>query len=224
VSRADALRVHEEVHIVILAYPGADELDLFGAYAPLGKAAGHQPGVRPTLTVAIAAANRVVPCANGARIYADVDLDAVRTATAVVLPGGHGVHAAGRDGRHTAAVADAYRAGAHLYAVCSGSFLIAAAGLARSRVLATHALKQQQLASAGSCTAVGGLVRDGRICSIGGSRGRGAKGVELAFQILRDWRPDAVDLIATRLEIDPGPPAGERTADQLTSTDEGAEP
>ena len=182
------------VHVVVLAYPGVDEVDLFGGYVPLVKA---------NLPVLIAAADEEVRGANGALLRRHQSLRAVPGATVLLVPGGHGVHAAGEDPRYVAAVSEAYRRGAHLYAVCSGAFLLAAAGLTSGHVLATHASKQARLAELGRCEVVDGLVRSGRIRSIGGRRGHGLKAVELAFQILRDWCPAAVDEVSARLEYQP---------------------
>src|SRR5713226_2385611 len=194
------------VRIAVLAYEGVDELDLFGAYVPLAKARAALP--RPAdLALWIGAADPEVAGSNGVRIHAQAGLDTVRSVTALVIPGGRGVAEACQDARYLAAVRDAHQAGAVLYAVCSGSFLIAAAGLASGRTLAVHARKRRELAALGSCAVADTLVRDGALCSVGGSRERRVKGVDLAFQVLRDWLPGAVEPVAARLETEPGEPA-----------------
>ena len=192
--------------VMIVAYHGVDELDLFGAYVPLAKAGAHAPRGQG-LAVAIAAAEREVVGSHGVPVRAARSLGDLPAANAVVVPGGRGARAASRDQRYVQALARAYRAGAALYAVCSGSFLIAGAGLARGRALAVHAAKRHQLAELGGCQVTESLVRDGRICSIGGTRDRRVKSVDIAFQVLRDWLPDAVEPVAQRLETEPGGPA-----------------
>lgn len=194
------------VNAVIMAYPGVEELDLFGSYVPLVKASGYLR-VGRTLAVSIAAAESRLRASGGTVVQADQSLEAVAAADAVIVPGGRGVHAACRDSRYREALIRAHDAGAFLYAVCSGAFLIAGSGLAEGRALAIHQTKQRDLAGIAHCRAASGLVRDGRICSIGGYTERRVKGVDMAFQVLRDWASETVQPVADRLETRPGEPA-----------------
>jgi transcriptional regulator GlxA family with amidase domain len=190
------------IDIVIVAYPGVDELDLFGVYAPLVKA-GRYGAPGHELAVTIAAAQAEIVCSGGATVRRQAGLDATATATALVLPGGTGVHEAARDDRVLVTIRRAYHRGALVYSICSGAFLLGAAGLAMGRRVAVHAAKQELLASATGCEPASGLVRQGRIFSIGGRSEPGVKAVSMGFQLLRDLAPETVDPVAARLEITP---------------------
>jgi putative intracellular protease/amidase len=196
------------VNVVILVFPGVEELDLFGAYAPLVKA-GRFVATRREWKVLLAARQRRITCSGGATVSRQHGLDATATATALVLPGGAGVHEAARDPDVLSAIRRAERNGASLYSICSGAFLLGAAGLAAGREVAVHAAKRARLATETGCLPAAGLVRHGGICSVGGRAGPRVKAVSVAFQLLRDLAPETVDPVAARLEVTPGPAARE---------------
>lgn len=189
--------------VVVLAYDGVDELDLFGAYVPLSKAQLYC-----ALTAAIASDHLLVQGSNGVGVVAHTDLEFTAHATAVVVPGGRGVTEAARNVHYIEAVRAASVAGAGLYSVCSGAFLLAAAGLTRGRAIAVHSAKRADLAAAGECRpARSRMVRDGNVCSIGGQLSRGVKGVDIGFQVIRDIAPGILQEVMHRLEVEvPLPP------------------
>ncbi|MDF5751640.1 DJ-1/PfpI family protein [Spongiactinospora sp. TRM90649] len=199
------IRTETRTHIVLLAYPGVDELDLFGAYAPLVKAAryaadGHE------LAVTIVAADPEIVCGGGAAVRRQAGLEAATGAAALVVPGGAGAREAARDERTLSAVRHAYEDGALVYSICSGAFLLAAAGLTGTGRVSVHAAKRALLAAEIGHEPACGLVRQDRIVSIGGRDEPGVKAVSIAFQLLRDLAPETVEAVAARLEVVPGEP------------------
>jgi transcriptional regulator GlxA family with amidase domain len=198
------------VAAMILAYPGVNELDLFGAYAVLAKAAGRtevataHPGDTRGVEVRIAGDAAEVTGSGGARIGVQAGLDALVTADAVVVPGGGGAAAAAGDSRLTSALREAYGSGARLYGVCSGTLVLAAAGVTRGRTVAVHHAKRDLLAGAPAGEVTSGLVTHGRITTVGGDVSTSVKSVDLAFQLLADFAPHLVDAVGDRLEVRPG--------------------
>ncbi|SCF06581.1 DJ-1/PfpI family protein [Micromonospora haikouensis] len=191
--------------LAVLAYPGVDELDLFGAYAILGKAGlvAQEQGLAP-VRVVIAASNDEVRGSGGVTFRVQEDVSAVTRAQAVVVPGGRGAAATRDDDRLRRTLRMAYDGGTRLYSVCSGALVLAGAGLAEGRVLAVHSAKRQQLLALGAKQAAHGLVRDDRICSVGGDIQISLKSVDLAYALLADLRPELIEPVARRTEVRPG--------------------
>ncbi len=202
------------LRVVLLAYDGVDELDLFGAYVPLAKARDQCR----FLEVLIIGGRPDVRGSSGVRFDVHADLRAIADAAILIIPGGRGVRAATGEPEYIHAIASAAAAGVALYTVCSGVFLLAAAGITQGRTLAVHAAKRAELVDAGGCQVADRLVRDGMICSIGGSPTRGVKGVDIGFQVLRDWIPDVLTAVTARLETVPPPhPRQSRCSSTVTS-------
>ncbi|MGW5645931.1 DJ-1/PfpI family protein [Saccharopolyspora sp. NPDC003752] len=187
--------------IAVLAYPGVNELDLFGAYAVLAKAASVAPG---ELEVRLAGPVPHLSTSGGVPIGVAADLRYFTAADAVVIPGGRGAADAALDEELLAAVRDASAAGTPVYGVCSGALLIAAAGTARGRTIAVHHAKRGALAPGSVGVVAAGLVRDGRLCTVGGDHRTSVKSVDLAFQLIDDLAPHLVATVSEGMEIVPG--------------------
>ncbi len=185
------------VRVVVLAYPRVDELDLFGAYSVLTKAA-------PRFDVCIAAREEQITGSGGVTFAVGADLAAVASADAVVVPGGRGAVDAAADDELREVLRAAGSGGAAVYGVCSGALLIAAAGLADGRKVAVHHAKQDLLRAHPVGAVVSGLVRDGRVSTVGGDHRDSVKSVDLAFALLADFAADLVEPISTRMETRPG--------------------
>lgn len=185
------------MRVVLLAYPQVDELDLFGAHAVLAKA-------RPWLDVRIAARDDAVTTSDGVTFVAAERLDVVALADAVVVPGGRGAPDAATDPELRAALLAADRRNVAFYAVCSGALILAAARLADGHQVAVHHAKRDLLRAHQVGAVVSGLVRDRRVCSVGGDLAPSAKSVDLAFAMLADFAEDQFEAISARMEIAPG--------------------
>ncbi|MGK4580986.1 DJ-1/PfpI family protein [Kitasatospora sp. HPMI-4] len=194
------------IEVVLLAYPQVDELDLFGGYSVLAKAASlsGESSRGPRLDVRIVASEPQVTGSGGVRFAVDDGLDAAATAGVVVVPGGRGAQNASAEPELTDLLRAADARGAAIYAVCSGALLVAGAGLARERRIAVHHTKGDLLRSYPVGEVAQGLVRDGRIRSVGGDPSTSVKSVDLAFQILADFAPELVEPVSTRMETTPG--------------------
>jgi AraC family transcriptional activator FtrA len=218
------------VRVTILAYPGVDELDLFGAHAVLSKAASiaadqsvgargpvsvelgsaravsaHEPGAAERgLQVRIAASSPEIISSGGVIFRAQAELTTLLTADAVVVPGGRGVRSAAEDAELATLLREAFASGAAIYGVCSGTILLAYAGLTRRRRVAVHHGKRNQLSGSLAGEVAHGLVKDGTITTVGGDRRTSVKSVDLAFQLLADYTPHLLDAVFARMELEPG--------------------
>jgi AraC family transcriptional activator FtrA len=191
------------VRIVLLAYQDVDELDLFGAYAVLAKAASLDSPV-PRLDVRIAARLSQITSSGGVSFRVEDGLEVAALADALVVPGGRGAQRAAGDPALVAVLQSAASRGAALYGVCSGTLIIAAAGLARERQLAFHHAKRHLLRGYQVGAVTGGLVRDGQITSVGGNLRSSVKSADLAFRLLADFAPGTVSAVCARMELSPG--------------------
>ena len=162
-----------------------------------------RPGGRG-LEVRIAASAPRITASGGARFGAQAGLEAVPAADAVVVPGGRGARSAAGDEALGRALRDAYAAGAALYGVCSGTLLLAAAGLTRGRRVAAHHAKRDDLPGSLAGEVTSGLVRDGRITTVGGDRRASVKSADLALQLLADLAPHLLEPVCARMEMEPG--------------------
>lgn len=77
-----------------------------------------------------------------------LDLDAVRAIDTLILPGGDGVHDAAADPGFVAVVRELAARSRRVVSVCSGAFVLAAAGLLDGRTVTTHWARGRRLARA----------------------------------------------------------------------------
>lgn len=122
--------------IAFVLFPGFQQLDLAGPMAVFEVARLERPGsydwrlVASTPPVARSSAGVDWPVQALPRRLGDLDL--------VMVIGGDGVDAAGRDERLVAWLRRAERSGARIASICSGSLVLAAAGLLDHRTATTH--------------------------------------------------------------------------------------
>jgi transcriptional regulator GlxA family with amidase domain len=179
----------------IVLYEGFEELDAFGPFEVLAGA-----GLEPAL-VTLDATDRVTG-AHGAVVVPHAALG--DRPGVLVVPGGgwatrraSGAWAEAERGALAPALAARHRAGTLLAGVCTGTMLIAAAGLLLGRPAVTHRTALEDLAAAGARVLAGArVVDDGDIVTCGGV----TAGIDLAL-----W------LVERRL----GAPAAARAAEAI---------
>ena len=130
--------------IVFVIFEGFESLDLAGPYEVFQNASSLTGGYR--CEIVAPAAGRVtagsgLPVLAGSAV-ADVDVAGVDT---LVVAGGGGVDAARHDTALTGWIAAAGCGARRVTSVCSGVFLLAAAGLIRGRRVTTHWARAEQL-------------------------------------------------------------------------------
>jgi len=170
-------------HIHIVVFDGVDELDVVGPYEVLCNA-GASVGWVVELVSHAAPAEHVG--AHGLPFRAGVVLGSGRPEL-VVVPGGgwtsrtpNGARAEVARGEVPRRLAALHAAGATLAAVCTGTMLLAAAGLARGRRATTHPAAIEDLRMAGAEIVEARVVDDGDLVSCGGV----TSGIDLALWLV----------------------------------------
>lgn len=138
----------------------------------------------------------------GVRVLADGGLDLLAHAGTVVVPGWRGVEAPVPPGL-CAALRGAHAAGARVLSLCSGAFVLAAAGLLQGKRATTHWRHSDALAARyPGLTLVPDVlyVDEGSVLTAAGS----AAGLDLCLHLVRrDWGPRVANRVARRLVVPP---------------------
>ena len=171
------------MHIEILIFDGFDELDAIGPYEVLRNATFAGADLRCDL-VAVGGP-REVTGAHELRVA--VQGPPRGAADLILVPGGgwndgleHGVRAEVERGTIPALLAEAHAAGRAVGSVCTGTMLLAAAGLVRGRPASIHWSAREDLRAAGA------EVRDERVVDAGDlvTAGGVTSGIDLALWLV----------------------------------------
>ena len=121
----------------------------------------------------------------------------------ICVPGGFGVGAAIRDEETLAFVRAAGQSARYVTSVCTGAFLLGAAGLLRGRRATTHWAYHHLLPLVGAIPQQGRVVRDGDVFTGGGV----TAGIDFALTVAAEIAsPQAAERIQLATEYDPEPP------------------
>ncbi|ODP31139.1 GlxA family transcriptional regulator [Pandoraea sp. ISTKB] len=123
--------------IVFVVYDGYQPLDLTGPMQVFALANRDSPAPPYVLTTVAARPGRVRASA-GPDIFVEEGLEAISAADTILIPGGPGVDAACGDPTLTNAIANARNKVRRICSVCTGAFLLAAAGVLDGRRATTH--------------------------------------------------------------------------------------
>ena len=185
------------MHVAIPLYPRFTALDAVGPYTVLAFAPGFtvtfvaaEPGPvtddRGSLTLLATAAYAELP---------DPDL--------IIVPGGPGTTEALTDPALVGWIARAHERTRWTTSVCSGSFLLAAAGLLTGRKATSHWGFVERLAAFGAEPVRERVVQDGKIVTAAGV----SSGIDMALTLLAlATDPETAQDVQLAIEYDPEPP------------------
>jgi putative intracellular protease/amidase len=185
------------MNTAILLYDGFTALDAIGPYEVLSRL----PGARVTFVAAQAGPvrtdNRMLT------LLAERSLDELREPEIVLVPGGPGEVAARAGGPALDWLRAAHETSTWTTSVCTGSLVLAAAGLLDGKRATGHWLAQEQLRTLGADAVSERVVFDGKIVTGAGVSAGIDMALTLAAKIAGDEVAQAIQL---GIEYDPQPP------------------
>jgi transcriptional regulator GlxA family with amidase domain len=185
------------MNIAILLYEKFTALDAIGPYEVLSRL----PGASIQF---VAAEPGTVRTDNGMlALLAERSLDDVPRPDVVLVPGGPGEVAARAGGAALDWLRDADRTSTWTTSVCTGSLILAAAGLLDGRRATTHWLAFDELRRLGAEPVDERVVFDGKLVTAAGV----SAGIDMALSLAARIAGDAVgQAIQLSIEYDPQPP------------------
>jgi transcriptional regulator GlxA family with amidase domain len=184
------------MHVAFVLYEGMTALDLVGPYEVI---AGH-PQVTPRF---VAARTGSVRCDNGLTVLADAGFADVPAPEIIIVPGSGRWRRALDDETMIAWLAMASRTATWTVSVCTGSTLLAKAGILTGRPATTHWAVRDVLAAHGAIVSEDRVVIDGNVVTCAGV----SAGIDMALTLAaRLWGEPTAMAIQLGLEYDPQPP------------------
>jgi transcriptional regulator GlxA family with amidase domain len=187
------------MQVAIPIYEGFTALDAIGPYDVLQSVPG----------------NTVVFCAPEAGMYrteqnqlgvsADKPFSEVPSPDIVVVPGGFGNRrwVDGQDNPYTEWLASVHETSTWTTSVCTGSLMLAAAGILDGVDAATHWAAREQLAALGANPVAERVVERGKVVTAAGV----SSGIDMALTLVgKIHGPELAQAIQLAIEYDPDPP------------------
>ena len=187
--------------IAILLFEDVEELDFAGPWEVFRVAQGEDP----TFDVYTVAEHlEPIRCANGLRVLADRTLADAGRPDVIVVPGGEGTRNPGP--ALVPWIAEADRTTQWTTSVCTGLFLLAAAGVAAGKRVTTYHTQIGNLGArddTGEVQAGERWVHDGKVVTAAGV----SAGIDMSLWLLGELRsPEFSRQVRDWIEYDPAPP------------------
>jgi transcriptional regulator GlxA family with amidase domain len=193
------------MRIAIALFDGAEELDWAGPWEVLATWALGWPddGVE---VLTVADTHDPVRCAKGLRVLADRTWDQLGAVDVLIYPGGIGTRAQLGDERIRERMRSRAAAGTLMTSVCTGSLVLADAGLLDGRPATTHWGSLELLAALGERIEVrpeARFVDDGEIITAAGV----SAGIDVALHLVaRLHSAERAAEVRRQIQYDPEPP------------------
>jgi putative intracellular protease/amidase len=185
------------MNTAILLYDGFTALDAIGPYEVLSRL----PGARATF---VASEPGPVRTDNGMlSLVAERSLQEVPAPEIILVPGGPGEVAARAGGPALEWLRRAHETSAWTTSVCTGSLILASAGLLQGKRATSHWLALDKLAELGAEAVAERVVFDGKLVTAAGVSAGIDMALTLAAQIAGEEVAQAIQL---GIEYDPQPP------------------
>ena len=182
--------------IVFILYPRLTQLDFTGPYEVLARMPGAEvmiaskDGGELVTEMGLTFANL--------RALADIE-----SADMIMIPGGPGQTEAMQDQEFMSEVKRLGASAKYVTSVCTGSLVLAAAGLITGKRAGSHWAYRELLSMFGAIPDDARVVRDGNVITGGGV----TAGIDIALNIVADLRgPDVAKMIQLAIEYAPAPP------------------
>jgi putative intracellular protease/amidase len=185
------------MQIAFLLYDRFTALDAIGPFDVLGQLPDAEP---------VFVAEQAGPVANDSgrlSLVAERSLDEVTVPDIVVVPGGLGTRVLLEREPLLEWLRTAHESTTWTTSVCTGSLLLAAAGLLEGAPATTHWLARDLLASLGASPVPDRVVEHGKIVTAAGV----SSGIDMALRLVQKIHGDkAAQAIQLAIEYDPEPP------------------
>ena len=185
-----------KTRIVFILYPRLTQLDFTGPYEVLARV--------PNTEAIIASKDGGVLQTEMGLAFADLTkLSDVASADMIMIPGGPGQTEAMQDQAFMAEVKRLGEGATYITSVCTGSLILAAAGLITGKRAGSHWAYRELLAMFGAITDDARVVRDGNVITGGGV----TAGIDIALTIAAELAgEDVAKMIQLAIEYAPAPP------------------
>ena len=191
--------------IAIALFPGVEELDWVGPWEVLAAWARVWPGDDVSVFT-VAEDDGVIRCANGARVLADHTWESAPAFDVLVWPGGPGVSRQLGQDVVRARVRGAQRADVLLSSVCTGSLVLADAGVLDGRPATTYWASMEQLTMLGTGIEArphDRFVDSGSVVTAAGV----SAGIDMALHLVRRLHSEErAREVRRHIQYDPEPP------------------
>lgn len=186
----------EPFRIVFILYPRLTQLDFTGPYEVLARMPGAEVVLASKDGGSLASETGLI--FGGLRCLADID-----RADLIMIPGGPGQTEAMLDPEFMSEVKRLGEGARYVTSVCTGSFVLAAAGLLKDRRAGSHWAYRELLAAFGAIPDPARVVRDGNAFTGGGV----TAGIDIALTIVADIAgEETAKMIQLMIEYAPAPP------------------
>lgn len=185
------------MEILVFLFDGITALDAIGPYEVLSRLPGaHLRFVAPEPGL-VRTDNQLLG------LHAELGLDDARAADLLLVPGGYGTRRLERDLGVLEWLRDVDVSTQVTASVCTGSLLLAAAGLLRDRRACTHWAHRERLREHGAIAVAERWARDGKYATAAGV----SAGIDLALALAEELcGRDVAEAIQLQLEYAPVPP------------------
>jgi transcriptional regulator GlxA family with amidase domain len=195
--------------IGILLFDGVEELDFVGPYEvfTVANAVARERGSSPLNEVLLLAERgECVTCAKGMRVVAQAATEEVTELDVICIPGGFGSRQAIKNADLLDWVAERARGCTWMTSVCTGAFVLAAAGLTKGRRITTHWDAFEEFANLdleGELLSGPRYVRDGNLVTAAGI----SAGIDMALWLTGQMHGvDVARAVQREMQYDPAPP------------------
>lgn len=194
----------DDIRISFLLFPHLTQLDLTGPAQVLSRV----PGARVEY---VAATLDPVPSDCGLSLLPTTTMSDARAADVLVVPGGDGAFDAMLDPDVVAFVRRQAEHATWITSVCTGAFVLGAAGLLAGRRATTHWASKPMLEAFGAQPVDARIARDGAVVTAAGV----SAGIDMALWLAAELAgQSAAEAIQLQIEYDPQPPFDNGSAER----------